>query len=83
MKFQIPAVLATTLAVIGQVAGVPLESQELEKRGAPSETKPKPEPVGPILGEPISAPAFEKRAAEPGTAESNDQFVEVRNVPDS
>lgn len=79
MKFPIPATLATTLALIGQVAGAPLDHQDLEKKDASSATAVKPEPVAPI-GQPV---ALEKKAAEPETAESNGQFVEIRDVPDS
>lgn len=85
MKFPIPATLATTLALIGQVAGAPLDHQDLEKKDASSATAVKPEPVAPIApGKPIGQPvALEKKAAEPETAESNGQFVEIRDVPDS
>ncbi len=73
MKSQISTALATTLAFIGQVAGTPFDRQGLEKKDASSETKSNLD---------VTAAVLEKRAAEPGTAESNDQVVEVRDVPD-
>lgn len=73
INFQISTALATTLEFIGQVAGTPFDRQDLEKKDASSETKSNLDATATVL---------EKRAAEPGTAESNDQVVEVRDVPD-
>lgn len=72
MKFS-PTALVTALEFVGQVAGTAFDRQALEKKYASSETKSNLEQIATVL---------EKKVAEPGTAESNDQAIEIRDGPE-